>query len=581
MPKDGSGPRLDGLGRPLWLLLELTYRCPLKCAWCNNPLDFDRYRDELTTEEWKRVLREGRELGSLQLGFSGGEPMMRRDVEELVEYATGLGYYTNLITSGVGLEEGRLAALKAAGLNQIQLSLQSPDPALTDEMVGARVHALELDVARRIKKHGFPMVLNLPVCRQNIDHAEALRALAEDLGVDYVEFANIQYYNWAMLNRPALLPTRAQIERAEAAVQAARARLGNRMRSYFVVPDYYDGRPKACMNGWGAIHLTIAPDGTALPCQEARVIKGLTFPARQIYQYLHAVAPPPPKLRADVPGGVLDPGSCAGCHQKLNPVVVAQFAASAMGRPGVQNPRVAFPQTQIGCANCHGTNHDDIMASKGRVPEATCGACHQQIYKDHVLDAGHSYGPGPRGLGINWERNIGVPHYKQMPRKVMEMGCDPCHAQAGATDAKYWSEEQKKYVDTASLEVRNGCIACHTRHAFNLEEARKPEACYTCHMGPDHPNYQAYMSSKHGSIYAARGRGWDWTQPLAQAKWEAPTCAYYHMLYVGADGTRAASHNMTRKIIWAWACRRPSASCGTSRSRRRTRRSATRWSRCA
>jgi pyrroloquinoline quinone biosynthesis protein E len=278
MPKDGSGPRLDGLGRPLWLLLELTYRCPLKCVWCNNPLDFDRYRDELTTEEWKRVLREGRDLGSLQLGFSGGEPMMRRDVEELVEYATGLGYYTNLITSGIGLAEERLAALKAAGLNQIQLSLQSPDPALTDEMVGARVHDLKLDVARRIKKHGFPMVLNLPVCRQNIDHAEALLALAEDLGVDYVEFANIQYYNWAMLNRPALLPTRAQIERAEAAVQAARARLGNRMRIYFVVPDYYDGRPKACMNGWGAIHLTIAPDGTALPCQEARVIKGLTFP---------------------------------------------------------------------------------------------------------------------------------------------------------------------------------------------------------------------------------------------------------------------------------------------------------------
>jgi hydroxylamine dehydrogenase len=272
--------------------------------------------------------------------------------------------------------------------------------------------------------------------------------------------------------------------------------------------------------------------------------------ARQIFQYLHAVAPPPPKLRADVPRGVLDPGSCAGCHQKFNPVIVAQFAASAMGRPGVQNPRVAYPQAQIGCASCHGTNHDDIMASKGRVPEATCGACHQQIYKDHVLDAGHSYGPGPGGLGINWERNIGVPHYKQMPRKVMEMGCDPCHAQAGATDAKYWSEEQKKYVDTSSLEVRNGCIACHTRHSFNLEEARKPEACYTCHMGPDHPNYEAYMSSKHGSIYAARGRGWDWTAPLAQAKWDAPTCAYCHMLYVGADGARAASHNMTRKIIW-------------------------------
>jgi hydroxylamine dehydrogenase len=137
-----------------------------------------------------------------------------------------------------------------------------------------------------------------------------------------------------------------------------------------------------------------------------------------------------------------------------------------------------------------------------------------------------------------------------MPRKVMEMGCDPCHAQAGATDEKYWSAQEKKYVDTSSLQYRNGCIACHTRHAFHLEEARKPEACYTCHMGPDHPNYEAYISSKHGSIYATRGRSWDWNAPMAEAQWEAPTCAYCHMVYVGDDGTRTVDHNMTRKIIW-------------------------------
>jgi mono/diheme cytochrome c family protein len=219
---------------------------------------------------------------------------------------------------------------------------------------------------------------------------------------------------------------------------------------------------------------------------------------RAILGYLHGLAPLPPKLRADVPRGVLDQKTCAECHRRLHPTIVAQFEASAMGRAGVQNPRVTFPQPQMTCAACHGTNHDDIMASKGRVPETMCGACHQQIYKEHVLAAGHSYGPGPGPLGINWERNIGVPHYSQMPRKVMEMGCDPCHAQAGATDDKYWSAEQKKYVDTSSLTIRNGCIACHTRHAFNLEEARKPEACYTCHMGPDHPNYEA------GAVYLGR-----------------------------------------------------------------------------
>ncbi len=271
---------------------------------------------------------------------------------------------------------------------------------------------------------------------------------------------------------------------------------------------------------------------------------------RAIHEYLRTAPPPAPRLRAELPKGVLDPKTCAECHRTLQPTIVQQFEASAMGRPGVQNPRVTFPTKQIDCAGCHGTNHDDIMATKGRVAETTCGACHPEIYKEHVLDAGHSYGPGPGGLGINWERNIGVPHYKQMPRKVMEMGCDPCHAQAGATDAKYWSDAEKKYVDTSSLQVRNGCIACHTRHAFNLEEARKPEACYTCHMGPDHPNYEAYMSSKHGSIYAARGKDWDWTVPLGQARWDTPTCAYCHMLYVGGDGTRRSSHNMTRKIVW-------------------------------
>ncbi len=279
MPKDGSGAALDGQGLPLWLVLELTYRCPLKCVWCNNPLDFDAYADkELSTDEWKRVLREARALGSLQLGFSGGEPLLRPDLEELVAEANRLGFYTNLITSGVGLTEARLAALKGAGLKQVQLSLQSASRHLTDALVGARAHDLKLDVARRIKARGFPMVLNVPVFRHNIGQVEDILRLAEELGVEYLEFANIQYYNWALINRAGLLPTREQIAHAEAVIQAARARLGARMTIYFVIPDYYEGRPKACMNGWGAIHLTIAPDGAALPCQEVRVIEGLEFP---------------------------------------------------------------------------------------------------------------------------------------------------------------------------------------------------------------------------------------------------------------------------------------------------------------
>lgn len=271
--------------------------------------------------------------------------------------------------------------------------------------------------------------------------------------------------------------------------------------------------------------------------------------AEEIHEYLQELTRDIPRLRGDLPSGSLDPATCAECHRELHATVVRQFESSAMGLPGTQNPRVDQRPTMT-CADCHGTDHDKIMASQGRVPETTCAGCHAQIYQEHVLDAGHSYGPGPGDLGINWERNIGVPNYAQMPRKVMEMGCDPCHAQAGASDAEYWSEEQQRYVDTSSLIYRNGCIACHTRHSFNLVEARKPEACYTCHMGPDHPNYEAYMSSKHGSIYVARGAEWDWTATLAEAQWDAPTCAYCHMVYVREDGSRYSSHNMSRKIVW-------------------------------
>ncbi len=278
MAKAGSDLRLDGGGKPLWLVLELTYRCPLKCPWCNNPLDFSDLSDELTTEEWKEVLHQARKLGSIQLGFSGGEPMLRKDLEELVAEADGIGFYTNLITSGMGLTKERLAGLKRAGLKQIQLSLQHNDPETNDAMVGAAAFDKKIAAAEEIKAQGFPVVMNVPVSRYNIEAVDELIDLAERLGFEYLEFANLQYYNWALLNRSELLPTKEQLEYAEARVDEARERLGNKMTIYFVIADYFDGRPKACMNGWGAIHLTIAPDGAVLPCQEARVIEGLEFP---------------------------------------------------------------------------------------------------------------------------------------------------------------------------------------------------------------------------------------------------------------------------------------------------------------
>jgi pyrroloquinoline quinone biosynthesis protein E len=265
-------------GPPLWLLAEVTYRCPLHCVFCYNPVDYTRYGEELSTGEWLRVLREARKLGAAQLGFSGGEPLVRDDLEILVAEAHHLGYYTNLITSGVGLTEQRIKAFKEAGLDHIQLSFQDSTQELNDFLTHTRTFDLKERVMKAVRAYGYPTVLNVVLHRLNIDHIEQILAMAEAMGVEYLELANTQFYAWAMVNRDQLLPTREQVERAEAVTNAFRERIGNKMRVFFVVPDYYAKRPKACMNGWGSVFLTITADGVALPCHEARQLPGLTFP---------------------------------------------------------------------------------------------------------------------------------------------------------------------------------------------------------------------------------------------------------------------------------------------------------------
>lgn len=263
---------------PLWLLLELTYRCPLHCAFCYNPLDFAQTKNELTTDEWLKAIREARQLGAVQLGLSGGEPLSRDDLEIIVAEAHDLGFYTNLVTSGVGLNEKRIEALKDAGLDHIQLSFQDSTRELNDFLSSTRTFDLKSKVAALIKQHDYPMVLNVVLHRLNIDHIEQILDMAERLGADYLELANSQYYGWAWHNREQLLPSRAQVQRAEAATNRFRERMGDRMRVFFVVPDYFENRPKACMNGLGSIFMTITPDGTALPCHAARMLPGLDFP---------------------------------------------------------------------------------------------------------------------------------------------------------------------------------------------------------------------------------------------------------------------------------------------------------------
>ncbi|CAD5377993.1 PqqA peptide cyclase [Pseudomonas sp. OF001] len=263
-------------GPPLWLLAELTYRCPLQCPYCSNPLDFAQHKEELTTEQWIEVFRQARELGAAQLGFSGGEPLVRQDLAELIAAARELGYYTNLITSGIGLTEARIAEFAEAGLDHIQISFQAADEEVNNLLAGSqKAFAHKLEMARAVKKHGYPMVLNFVTHRHNIDNIERIIELCIELEADFVELATCQFYGWAELNRAGLLPTRAQLERAERITNEWRDRLaaqGHPCKLIFVTPDYYEERPKACMNGWGSLFLDITPDGTALPCHSARML---------------------------------------------------------------------------------------------------------------------------------------------------------------------------------------------------------------------------------------------------------------------------------------------------------------------
>jgi PqqA peptide cyclase len=279
VPANLAAPAAAAPGPPLWLLLELTYTCPLHCAFCYNPTNYvTGSGPELHTDDWIRVLREARAMGAVQLGLSGGEPLTRDDLEVIVAEAHRLGFYTNLITSGVGLSEARIAALKSAGLDHIQLSFQDSTKQMNDFLSSTRTFELKSKVAALIKQYEFPMVLNVVLHRLNIDHVEEILDMALKFGAEYVELANSQYYGWAFHNRDQLLPSREQVERAEQAMQRFRERVGTAMRIFFVVPDYFENRPKPCMNGLGSIFLTITPDGTALPCHAARMLPGLDFP---------------------------------------------------------------------------------------------------------------------------------------------------------------------------------------------------------------------------------------------------------------------------------------------------------------
>jgi PqqA peptide cyclase len=262
---------------PLALIAELTHRCPLHCVYCSNPLELQSRASELSTETWSRVFREASQAGVLQADFTGGEPLARPDIVELVSAARKAGLYVSLITSGMPLDEQRLTKLIEAGLDHIQLSFQAAREDLANEISGTKAHAQKLRVLDWLKQVRVGITLNFVIHRRNIDQIEEMVGLAESSTATRVEFANVQYYGWAFANREHLLPTRAQLDRSIAILKQAQERLRGKIRVEYVVPDYYAKYPKPCMGGWGHKLMLITPGGDVLPCHAAQVIPGLNF----------------------------------------------------------------------------------------------------------------------------------------------------------------------------------------------------------------------------------------------------------------------------------------------------------------
>src|ERR1700726_2172914 len=262
---------------PLALIAELTHRCPLHCVYCSNPVELTTRAEELPTETWSRVFLEAAQLGVLQTDFTGGEPLARPDILELIRAARAAGLYVNLITSGMPLDEARLTQLVEAGLDHLQLSFQGAREETANEISGTKAHAQKLRVLEWLKQVRVAVTLNFVIHRNNIDQIDQMLALAESSSATRVEFANVQYYGWAFANRERLLPTRAQLDRSIATLKSAQERLRGKIRVEYVVPDYYAKYPKPCMGGWGRKLMLITPNGDALPCHAAQVIPGLAF----------------------------------------------------------------------------------------------------------------------------------------------------------------------------------------------------------------------------------------------------------------------------------------------------------------
>ena len=262
---------------PYAMLCELTHRCPLSCPYCSNPVELELKSNEISTDLWKTALSDGANIGILQAHFSGGEPTARKDLEELVNHASKIGLYTNLITSGVLINEDRLKKLYDAGLDHVQVSIQDTDPNNSEKIAGFKGHQKKIKTCGLIRKVGLPLTVNAVMHRQNLHNLKNMIELAVELDAERLEVAQVQYYGWALKNQTAFLPTREQLDKATIIVEEARIKYKGILAIDYVVPDYYAKKPKSCMGGWGRQFLNITPAGKVLPCHAAESLNFLNF----------------------------------------------------------------------------------------------------------------------------------------------------------------------------------------------------------------------------------------------------------------------------------------------------------------
>jgi pyrroloquinoline quinone biosynthesis protein E len=354
---------------PLVLIAELTHRCPLHCVYCSNPRELSRRVAELHTGVWTRVLREAAELGVMQADLTGGEPLARPDLVEIIRAARAAGLYVSLITSGLPLDERRLEQIVGAGLDHLQLSFQGAEEESASEFSGTQTHAHKIQVAQWVKKHHLGLTLNFVVHRGNLNRLDAMLALAEKLGPQRVEFAHVQYYGWAFANRERLLPTREQLDRSLEILKRAEERLRGRIRVEFVVPDYYSKFPKACMGGWGRKAILVTPAGAAMPCHAASVISGMKFenvesqPLRKIWQESEAFQ----RYRGEE--WMQEP--CRTCHRRA---------------------------TDFGGCRCQAM----LLASDAAATDPVCSLSPKRALVDAIVSDSNSAAPLPHDPQPNW-----------------------------------------------------------------------------------------------------------------------------------------------------------------------------------